>query len=93
MHADGLTLVHHLRVAAGTGVRGANGDVVGLDTEVVEALLHRDADGAAAAPQPDEEIGPETGLVNIRCQLEGILQEVVRGNKSLIHCYSLGVLS
>ena len=51
--------------------------MVRLDAEIVEPFLYRDADGAAAAPQADQEIRLETRVVDIGCQLEGVSQQVV----------------
>ena len=47
------------------------------DTEEFEAFLHRDADGAAAAPETDQEVGPEPRLRDVGGELEGVLQQAV----------------
>ena len=42
---------------------------------------------------PDQKIRLEPGLVNIGRELKGISKQVVRGDKSLVHCcYSRAML-
>ena len=53
-----------------TGIGRANGYVVRGRTEELQALLHGYTDGAAAAPQSDKKIGPESCFVDIRRKLE-----------------------
>ena len=60
--------------------------------EVVQPFLHGDADGAAAAPQSDEEIRFEIRLEDICGQLKRIPKEVVSGDESLIHYCCTAVL-
>jgi hypothetical protein len=50
MHADLTFLADHLRVAVRTGGGRANRDMVSRRAEELQALLHGDADSAAAAP-------------------------------------------
>jgi hypothetical protein len=62
--------------------------MVGVDAQELEAFLHRNAHSAAATPQTNEKIGLETGVGNSCGELEGISQEVVRGDESFCHCFS-----
>ncbi len=60
--------------------------MIGLDAQVLEALLHRDANGAAAAPQADEEIGVEIRRSNIGRELEGIPEQIIGSDEAFGHC-------
>jgi hypothetical protein len=63
--------------------------VVGFRPEVIKAFLYGDTDRAATAPEPNKEIRLESRLENIGCQLERIPEQIVCGDKSLVHyCYS-----
>ena len=66
-----------LSVDAAVG-RGADGDVVGLHPEVVEQLLHRDADGGSAPPDGNDEARPESALEHPRAELERVFQQRLR---------------
>ena len=87
MDANGVALADHLRIPGRTGVGRANSDMVGFGTEKIEPFLDRDANSAAATPEPDQEIRLESSLVNVGCQLKRISKQVIRGDKSLIHCF------
>ena len=56
MDPDCVCFAHHLAVAWRTAIRRANGDVIGLYAEVLEAFLDGDADGTAPAPEADHEV-------------------------------------
>jgi len=93
MHANGIGLAHHLRITACARVRGSNSNVVGFRPEVIKAFLYRDTDRAATAPEPNKKIRLEARLENIGCQLERIQEQIVCGDKSLVHyCNSWCVL-
>ena len=77
--------VDHLRVAWGARVGRPNGNVVGFDAKMLEALLHRNADGAAAAPQADQEVRPESGFDDIGGELKRICEQVVGGDDTVFH--------
>jgi hypothetical protein len=62
--------------------------VISFDTEKVEAFLHSNADGTAAAPQTDEEIGMKPRFGNVGGELKGVSEEVIRGDESFGHCFS-----
>ena len=62
--------------------------MVGFDTQIIESLLNRDADSAAAAPEPDEKIGLKPRCADTGRELEGIPEEIVGANESFFHCFS-----
>ena len=75
----------HALIAVRTRVRGPDCDVIGLYPEVLEAFLNRDSDGASAAPEADQEIRSEVGMVNGGGKLERVAQQVVGGDDALVH--------
>ena len=85
VHADLVGFADHLGVAVRAGVRGTDPDMVRRRAEVLEAFLDRDADGAAAAPQADEEVRPESGPVYVGRELKRIPQQVVGLDESFLH--------
>ena len=56
--------------------------MVGFSAEVFEPFLNSDTDGAATAPQTDQEVGLKAGLINIGGELKGISQKIVGVDKS-----------
>ena len=67
--------------------------MVGFGAEKIESFLDRDTDGATASPESDQEIRLVSCLVNIGRELKRISKQVVRGDKSLVHCcYSRAML-
>jgi len=86
MDSNGVCLGDHLRISGCASVGSANSDMVGFGAEVVEPLLDRYADSAASTPEPDQEIRLESSLVDVGCELKRISKQVVRGDKSLVHC-------
>ena len=61
---------------AGVGL-GLDGGVVAVDAEVVEELLDGDGDGRAAAPEADDDVGPEAGVVDLAGGGEAVAGEAV----------------
>ena len=59
--------------------------MIRLDAEIVQALLHRNAHSAAAAPEADEKVRAKAVFEDVRGELEGIAKQVVRGDDALFH--------
>ena len=72
VNANGPPRFRRRLVLLAPGVGGAQGDVVGFDAQGGQALLHDDADGAAAAPNADDERGLEAALEDAPAQPEAI---------------------
>ena len=85
VNADLVGFADHLGVAVCAGIRSADRDVVRRRAEVFEAFLDRDADGAAAAPQSDEKVRLEPGLVYVGGELKRIPQQIVGLDESFLH--------
>jgi hypothetical protein len=62
--------------------------MVSLDAEVIQALLHCNADGAAATPETDQEIRMKSRITNLRCESKRVDQQIVRGDEFSLHCFS-----
>ena len=86
--ADGIRLAYHFAVTGRAAIRRSYRDVVGLDAQEFKALLYGDADGTAAAPEADDEIGTKVRSRDIRGKLKRIPEQVVRGDEALFHCFS-----
>ena len=84
--ADPVGAVDHLRVARLTPIGRPDRNVIRVHAEMLEAFLNRDADRTATPPQSDQEVRPETGLVNVGGQPERVEQEVVGCDEALVHC-------
>jgi hypothetical protein len=59
--------------------------MVCLDAEKIEAFLYGDADSASATPQANEKVGLEASLRNHGGELEGVFEEIVRGDEFFSH--------
>jgi hypothetical protein len=82
---DRVRTVNHLGICCLASVRCPNGDVIRFDAEMVKPFLYSDTNSAAAAPQSNEEIRTESGLINIRSEFKRIEQQVVCGDESFFH--------
>ena len=85
MNTNPVCLIDHLRVVRQARVGSANRNVIRLDAEIIEALLHGDAHCASTSPEPDQKVRLEISLKNIGSELKRVEQEIVRRNESLVH--------
>ena len=59
--------------------------MVHLDAEVLQRFLDSDANGTAATPDANQDVGPKTLVVNLCRQPKRIEQQRVGSNESLVH--------
>lgn len=78
----GLWVVDHLLVACKATIGRTNGDMVGVDTEGLQALLDIDANGAAAAPQSNDGGRAKTRIGDADAKPEGILEQFSLGDEA-----------
>ena len=62
----------------------------GPDDQLVQEIVGLDGDSYAttATPEPDEKVGRKAGCRNIGSQLEGVPEQIVRGDECLGHFFS-----
>ncbi len=59
--------------------------MIGVDVHIFEILLHGDSNGGAAAPDADQQIRPETAVIDVRRQPEGVQQQFIGGDIGFLH--------
>jgi len=80
-------LLQLAQVIVATAVGGAHRDVIGIDAEILQAFLHVDADGGAAAPDTDDKIGAKSAAVNLPREAIGILEQLLLFDKAFVIQY------
>ena len=80
----------HLRIVLQTAVARAQCDMIGVDAEKLQALLHINADRAATAPQADNERRHKAIVEDAHAEPEGVFDQILLSDeRSLLHARSV----
>jgi len=63
-----------LEIVIAAAIGSAHGDMIGVDTEILQAFLNVDSDRGTPAPDADDKVRAKPALVDFPGQIEGILE-------------------
>lgn len=66
-------------------VRGSNGDMVSLNAQVLQTLLHVYPYRRTASPDTHNKVGAKAAVKNVSGQAEGLLQQLLFFNELFFH--------